>query len=150
MRLHGVIRGIVTCSSVGGLMLGSVLLAPPAEAASYDGKYWYDTSCTDGSPVYTKTIPGTSSGATVQLYYSKKCRTVWVLMEQVAPYTANTDKIKAWVHRNSDGKEYQISSAWEKSGNSVGRWSKMLNDADVSSYGAGSYNGGTVVKTPSY
>ncbi len=145
-------KAVATVCASGVVLAGTWLSALPAEAQTlaYDGKYWWETSCNDGNPVYTKTIPNTQSTARVMLFYSKKCRTVWALLDYRSPYPVDPNKLKVWVHRNKDGKEYTASSYWEEGGSGTGRWSRMLNDANLSSYAAGSYNGGTVVKTPSY
>lgn len=131
----------------------SALFAPSADAASsYDGKYSYDTKCgQDGRAVLTrKTIPSTKGSATIQLMYSKACRTVWVVLEYNAPYPVTKSKLKAWVHRNSDGKEYAASSPWDEGWDFVGHESRMLYDANVSSYAAGRYGSGSIVRTGSY
>ena len=122
--------------------------APTAEAASYDGKWPSDTKCVeDGNPAFTpKTIPGTHGNAVIALMYSKACRTVWAEVVSWPDADVDRNKIKGFLHRNSDGKEYQVNSAWEEGI----RVSKMLNDANVSSYAGANYNGGSTVKTSSY
>lgn len=137
------------------LFLGgaSALFAPSADAAStYDGKYSYETKCeNDKRAVLTqKTIPSTKGSATIRLMYSKVCRTVWVVLEYNAPFPVTKSKLKAWVHRNSDGKEYMASSPWDQGWDFVGRQSRMLYDANVSSYAAGRYGSGAIVRTGSY
>lgn len=141
-------------ASTTGLMVmatSAMVLATPgiANAATYDGQ-WPDTTGCQNTGVTVATA-ALATGK-VELRYSTKCRTVWSRVT-VYPNALIKDP-NAWVVRNSDGDTTNgaVKLITDSAGDII-VYSRMLNDAGVTSYARGTWtsaDGPHSARTASY
>lgn len=109
-----------------------------AFAAAYDGQDPNSSGCAkDARTVRSHAIYPNDNGDKVllELRYSPSCRTAWARIALI-PDPAIHEILRASVVRNSDGKRYSCQVDPFR-GNSC--YTKMVNDAGVTSYAYGEY-----------
>lgn len=108
--------------------------AGTANAATYDYQ-WPDTSGCQNTAITVKTT--STPTALLELRYSTACRTVWARLTVYA--NALIKDPQSWVVRNSDGAStggaVKVTTPTPPDG-SITVFSRMLNDANVTSYAA--------------
>jgi hypothetical protein len=134
---------------VTGLLL-ALAGAGPAQAAPYDGQNPEGSSCNNSRTFTARTADvkitsGASRGAVlgrIELRYSPTCRTVWARLVNYMNYVpGDQHRGDPYIHRNSDGKEYGRLQCDRPSGRNTVCWTRMLNDANVTSYAIGLIDG---------
>jgi hypothetical protein len=118
-----------------------------AYAATYDGLVPQSTSCwNDRHLVASDYLYAGSynSGAIIDLYYSRSCRTTWARIQNgtIAEPGSDAGGV-AQIIRNSDGRTYTC-HVTDTSGTC---WTQMVNDANVTSYAYGVEDGGAFYAT---
>ena len=118
-----------------------------AHAATYDGLVPQNTSCWNDRHLVASDYlyAGTfNSGAIIDLYYSRSCATTWARIQNGTVAEPDTDTGgMAQIIRNSDGRTYTC-HVTDSSGTC---WTRMVNDANVTSYAFGAEDGGAFYAT---
>lgn len=141
------------------VVAGMLAVATPASAATRGSEQTVQacsgSACDGRDPaVYcqsdARTVESIRLGqALLELRYSPGCRAAWARISNAGYNTYNQFTPWATVHRNSDGREYTCYVP--RNGTSC--YSRMVNDANVTSYAKGEFDTGARIykgRTASY